>query len=461
VQYRTIEAHTNYAMRSTMADYKTFNTSVKNQVYKLTFYLFLVLCPDLLSYGIYDLYYRVTWPELDFGIFALRLMGALLVLLSVLDYYTLFGNVLSFNGGSFQKPICFYKEFIGSRLLIEKFEKNAITPVGNLVNTASSHRLPALALYDKFLGREKLKWINMASLTKNLILVILAVSRGDNTYFRLSLLLTTQLLYICYLVRVIWTNDCKFYGTKLASFDTILNELIFVFIFGILIIFIGYADTQGMSQANYDGLSTGTIVVQTIFLCKQVLIMTKIFWVDFVGGILVKMCGKLFTENYNSKIYGHQDRLDTESAQKMNGTNFEMGADDGAQRVGDVEVEVEVEERVYEMKVTITRQRLSNRAGSLSGGFESTSRQSEKFQKEFNPSDPGDLGFPLDENFDFFMKEQGMNLDVAKNPDGIIGGSLAPSYPKSIQSESICRVNRQSRQTELKQSPSQENFDKP
>jgi hypothetical protein len=193
-----------------MADYKTFNRSVKNKVYKLKFYLFLVLCPDLLSCGIYNLYYKVTWPEMDFGIFALRLMGGLLVLLCVSEYYTLFDNVLSFNGGSYQKMICFYKEFIGSRLLIEKFEKNAIKPEGNLVNTASSHRLPAPALYDKFLGREKLKWINMASLTKNLILVIFAVSRGDNTYFRLSLLLTTQLLYICYLVRVIWTNDCKF-----------------------------------------------------------------------------------------------------------------------------------------------------------------------------------------------------------------------------------------------------------
>jgi hypothetical protein len=84
----------------------------------------------------------------------------------------------------------------------------------------------------------------------------------------------------------------------------------------------------------------------------------------------------------------------------MNGTNLDMGADDRAQRVGDVEIE----ERVYEMKVTITRQRLSNRAGSQSGGFESKSRQSEKFQKEFNSRDPGDLGFTLDDNFDFFMK---------------------------------------------------------
>ena len=379
------------------------------------------------------------------------------MLLCVLDYYALFDNVLSFNGESYQKMICFYKEFIGSRLLIEKFEKNAITPDQNLVNTASGHGLPALALYDKFLGKEKLKWVNMASLTKNLILVILAVSRGDNTYFRLSLLLATQLLYICYLIRVIWTNDCKFYGTKLASFDTILNELIFVFIFLILIIFMGFADTQEMSQENYDGLSTGTIVVQTIFLCKQVLILTKIFWVDFVGGILVKKCGKLFTENYNGKIYVHRERLNTESGQKMNWNGVDMGADDGAQRVGDVEIE----ERVYEMKVTITRQRLSNRAGSQSGGFESRSRQSEKFQKEFNSRDPGDLSFPMDDNFDFLKKGQEISLDLVKNPDGTIGGSLAVDSPKSMQSDSPCRFNRQSRQTKLKQSPSQENFDKP
>lgn len=62
--------------------------------------------------------------------------------------------------------------------------------------------------------------------------------------------------------------------------------------------------------------------------------MTNIFWVDFVGEILVKKCGKLFTKNYNSKIYAHWDRLDTESAYKMNGTNLDMGADDRAQRVG-------------------------------------------------------------------------------------------------------------------------------
>lgn len=113
------------------------------------------------------------------------------------------------------------------------------------------------------------------------------------------------------------------------------------------------------------------------------------------------------------------------------------------------------------MKVTIMRQRLSNRAGSKSGGFENKSRQSEKFQKEFNSRDPGDLGFPLDDNFDFFIKEQGMNLDVAKNPDGTIGSSLLLSSPESIQSDSLCRMNRQRRQIKPKQSPSQENFDKP
>lgn len=70
MQHRMIEGQTNYAMRSKMAGYKTFNRSVKNQVYKFTFYLFLVLWPDLLSCGIHNLYYRVTWPELNFGIIA-------------------------------------------------------------------------------------------------------------------------------------------------------------------------------------------------------------------------------------------------------------------------------------------------------------------------------------------------------------------------------------------------------